>query len=139
MTQEHFLQIWMHFKDWKYEFALAANLTYYFCFSWGQNLLNICSYGLVILEIIQSDHIEWANIHPRVLHSSGHLTWILLYLKTKRRQSYIEKNKKVFFIRYYENLLSPFYVSTLWKGINCKQSARWQHVSWLKASAFCIW
>jgi hypothetical protein len=26
-----------------------------------------------------------------------------------------------------------------WKGSNCKQSARWQHISWLKASAFCIW
>jgi hypothetical protein len=26
-----------------------------------------------------------------------------------------------------------------WKGSNCKQSARWQHASWLKASAFCIW
>jgi hypothetical protein len=23
-----------------------------------------------------------------------------------------------------------------WKGINCKQSTRWQHLSWLKASAF---
>jgi hypothetical protein len=22
---------------------------------------------------------------------------------------------------------------------NCKQSARWQHISWLNASAFCIW
>jgi hypothetical protein len=26
-----------------------------------------------------------------------------------------------------------------WEGSNRKQSARWQHVSWLKASAFCIW
>jgi len=26
-----------------------------------------------------------------------------------------------------------------WKGSNCKQSTRWQHVSQLKASAFCIW
>ena len=26
-----------------------------------------------------------------------------------------------------------------WKGSNSKQSARWQHVSRLKASAFCIW
>ncbi len=26
-----------------------------------------------------------------------------------------------------------------WKGSNCKQSARWQHISWLKASALCIW
>ncbi len=26
-----------------------------------------------------------------------------------------------------------------WKGSNCKQSARWQHVSRLKASALCIW
>jgi hypothetical protein len=26
-----------------------------------------------------------------------------------------------------------------WKIINCKQSARWQHISWLKASAFCSW
>ncbi len=26
-----------------------------------------------------------------------------------------------------------------WKGINCKQSARLQHLSQLKASAFCIW
>jgi len=26
-----------------------------------------------------------------------------------------------------------------WKGSNCKQSARWQHISHLKASAFCIW
>jgi hypothetical protein len=23
-----------------------------------------------------------------------------------------------------------------WKGINCKQITRWQHLSWLKASAF---
>ncbi len=23
-----------------------------------------------------------------------------------------------------------------WKGSNCKQSTRWQYVSWLKASAF---
>jgi hypothetical protein len=23
-----------------------------------------------------------------------------------------------------------------WKRINCKQSARWQHLSWLKDSAF---
>jgi hypothetical protein len=23
-----------------------------------------------------------------------------------------------------------------WKGINCKQSTRWQHLSWLKASVF---
>jgi len=29
--------------------------------------------------------------------------------------------------------------STQWKGSDCKQSARWQHVSRLKASAFCIW
>ncbi len=26
-----------------------------------------------------------------------------------------------------------------WKGSNRKQIARWQHVSRLKASAFCIW
>ena len=26
-----------------------------------------------------------------------------------------------------------------WKGINHKQSTRWQHLSWLKASALCIW
>jgi hypothetical protein len=26
-----------------------------------------------------------------------------------------------------------------WKVSNRKQNARWQHVSWLKASAFCIW
>jgi hypothetical protein len=26
-----------------------------------------------------------------------------------------------------------------WKGSNHKQSARWQHLSRLKASAFCIW
>ncbi len=26
-----------------------------------------------------------------------------------------------------------------WKGSNRKQSARWQHISQLKASAFCIW
>ncbi len=26
-----------------------------------------------------------------------------------------------------------------WKGSNHEQSARWQHVSRLKASAFCIW
>jgi len=26
-----------------------------------------------------------------------------------------------------------------WKGSNGKLSARWQHVSQLKASAFCIW
>jgi hypothetical protein len=26
-----------------------------------------------------------------------------------------------------------------WKGNNHKQSARWQHISRLKASAFCIW
>jgi hypothetical protein len=26
-----------------------------------------------------------------------------------------------------------------WKGSNQKQSASWQHVSRLKASAFCIW
>jgi hypothetical protein len=26
-----------------------------------------------------------------------------------------------------------------WKGSNHKQSARWQHISRLKASAFCIW
>jgi hypothetical protein len=26
-----------------------------------------------------------------------------------------------------------------WKGSNSKQSARWQHVSRLKASAFYIW
>jgi hypothetical protein len=26
-----------------------------------------------------------------------------------------------------------------WKGSNRKQSAKWQHMSWLKASAFCIW
>jgi len=27
-------------------------------------------------------------------------------------------------------------VRSLWKGINCKQSTRWQHLSRLKASAF---
>ncbi len=27
-------------------------------------------------------------------------------------------------------------LSTQWKGINCKQSTRWQHLSQLKASAF---
>jgi len=26
-----------------------------------------------------------------------------------------------------------------WKGSNSKQSTRWQHVSPLKVSAFCIW
>ncbi len=26
-----------------------------------------------------------------------------------------------------------------WKGSNRKQSARWQHLSWFKASAVCIW
>jgi hypothetical protein len=26
-----------------------------------------------------------------------------------------------------------------WKGSNLKQSAKWQHVLQLKASAFCIW
>jgi hypothetical protein len=26
-----------------------------------------------------------------------------------------------------------------WKGSNSKQSTRWQHVSQLKVSAFCIW
>ncbi len=26
-----------------------------------------------------------------------------------------------------------------WKGSNHKQSARWQHVSWLRAGAFYIW
>ncbi len=26
-----------------------------------------------------------------------------------------------------------------WEGSNCKQSTRWQHVSQLKVSAFCIW
>ncbi len=26
-----------------------------------------------------------------------------------------------------------------WKGSNRKQSARWQHISRLKANAFCIW
>jgi len=26
-----------------------------------------------------------------------------------------------------------------WKGSNRKQGTRWQHISWLKASAFCIW
>jgi hypothetical protein len=26
----------------------------------------------------------------------------------------------------------------LWNGSNCKQSTRWLHVSWLKASALCI-
>jgi hypothetical protein len=30
-------------------------------------------------------------------------------------------------------------VECQWKGSNCKQSARWQHVSQLKANAFCIW
>jgi hypothetical protein len=28
------------------------------------------------------------------------------------------------------------YVPRQWKGINCKQSTRWQHLSRLKASAF---
>jgi hypothetical protein len=26
-----------------------------------------------------------------------------------------------------------------WKGSNSKQSTRWQHISQLKVSAFCIW
>jgi len=26
-----------------------------------------------------------------------------------------------------------------WKESIRKQSARWQHISWLKAGAFCIW
>ncbi len=25
-----------------------------------------------------------------------------------------------------------------WKGSNCKQSTRWQHISQLKANAFCV-
>jgi hypothetical protein len=32
-----------------------------------------------------------------------------------------------------------FFLTCEWKGSNRKQSARWQHVSWLKASAFYIW
>jgi len=30
-------------------------------------------------------------------------------------------------------------IMSQWKGSNCKQSARWQHVSQLKARGFCIW
>ncbi len=30
-------------------------------------------------------------------------------------------------------------LSSQWKGSNCNKSARWQHISRLKASAFCIW
>jgi hypothetical protein len=44
------------------------------------------------------------------------------------------------------HMLSAFMLSVLmlsvfmqWKGSNYKQCTRWQHVSQLKASAFCIW
>jgi hypothetical protein len=41
----------------------------------------------------------------------------------------------LYFTLYYKT----FYGRNQWKGSNHKQSARWQHVSQLKASAFCIW
>ncbi len=36
-------------------------------------------------------------------------------------------------------LTSSLFVQLQWKGSNRKQSTRWQHVTWLKASAFCTW
>ncbi len=38
-----------------------------------------------------------------------------------------------------ENCLHFSKCSVQWEGSNLKQSARWQHVSQLKASALCIW
>jgi hypothetical protein len=42
-------------------------------------------------------------------------------------------------VRYFVKLVSELSNKNQWKGRNHKQSARWQHVSQLKASVFCIW
>jgi hypothetical protein len=40
--------------------------------------------------------------------------------------------------RIHNNIIFETYVMTQCKGSNCKQIARWQHISQLRASAFCI-
>jgi hypothetical protein len=64
-----------------------------------------------------------------------HFDWILSRNKQERIQTTSEL--KIFSnpngTARFENLRKQ------WKGSNRKQSARWQHIFWLKASAFCIW
>ena len=45
----------------------------------------------------------------------------------------------VFKIRFGLSATNSFGSDLQWKGSNHKQSTRWEHISWLKASAFCIW
>jgi hypothetical protein len=53
-----------------------------------------------------------------------------------------EAPKVLYSLRFWVHIQISFLVIynwAQWKGSNCKQSARWQHVSQLKASAFGIW
>jgi hypothetical protein len=93
---------------------------------------------MVIFEIFRSSFSE------RFRHLN------IEFLREKKSRVFIRKNS-------YEILTIPhhmgmsymgqgaysqdfiFFLTCEWKGSNRKQSARWQDVSWLKASAFYVW
>ncbi len=78
----------------------------------------------------------WPSVGGNVRHLVGHF-------RSERRQPDCRTSASPLtkFIKLFGQLIFPFggIVLTQWKRINRKQSARWQHLSHIKASAFPLW